>query len=122
MNNDLSALTSVLQYHILSGKLLAESLVGKKFETLNGAELTVTVNLEEVKVNNVRVTGTNIVTDNGVIHVIDTLLTLPLPLPERNTPFPSATAFNDKSEKPTITVTITVIIFYFIKLKSSRRK
>jgi hypothetical protein len=68
------------------------------------------------------INSSNIVTDNGVIHVIDTLLTLPLPLPERNTPFPSATAFNDKSEMPTITVTITVIIFYFIKLKSSRRK
>jgi len=78
---DIPALTSILTYHVVPGKVLAETVVtlnGKKVKTVNGAEVTITVNADGVKVDGAKVVTTDIVTDNGVIHVIDSVI-IPAP-------------------------------------------
>ena len=46
----------------------------KTAKTVGGGSLTIKVTGDKVMVNNANVVKTDIVTDNGVIHVIDTVL------------------------------------------------
>jgi transforming growth factor-beta-induced protein len=72
-----AALTSVLTYHVVSGKVLAKDVVklnGKSVPTVNGASVTVTVSGKKVKVNDSNVVTTDVLATNGVIHVIDAVL------------------------------------------------
>jgi uncharacterized surface protein with fasciclin (FAS1) repeats len=82
---DLPTLTSILTYHVVSGKVLAETVVtldGKKLKTVNGAEVAVSVGADGViEVNSAKVIATDIVTDNGVIHAIDSVLIPPAAAP-----------------------------------------
>jgi len=81
---DIPKLTSILTYHVVPGKVLAETVVtlnNQKVKTVNGAEVLVTVNSAGVKVNDANVVKTDIVTDNGVIHVIDSVILPPAPVP-----------------------------------------
>lgn len=71
---DKAALTKVLTYHVVSGKVMAADVKAGQVKTLEGASLTVSVDAGKVKVDNANVVKTDIVTDNGVIHVIDTVL------------------------------------------------
>ena len=71
---DKAALTGVLTYHVVSGEVLAKdvtSLTGAK--TLNGQRIDIATK-PAVMVDNAKVTSTDIVCSNGVIHVIDTVL------------------------------------------------
>ena len=55
---DIPALTNILTYHVVPGKVLAETVVtlnGKKVKTLNGAEVSESVGPEGVKVDNAKV-------------------------------------------------------------------
>lgn len=70
---DKAKLTAVLTYHVVSGKVMAKDVKPGKVKTVQGAELTLgTTN--GVSVNNAKVTAADVVADNGVIHVIDTVL------------------------------------------------
>ncbi|NOH11852.1 MAG: fasciclin domain-containing protein [Chloroflexi bacterium] len=74
---DIDALTGVLLYHVLDGEVLAETVVtldGEEVATLNGANITISIDGDSVKVNDANVIITDIQTDNGVIHVIDAVL------------------------------------------------
>ena len=71
--NDKAKLTSVLTYHVVAGKVMAADVKAGKVKTVQGSELTVTTK-GGVKVNNANVVKTDIVADNGVIHVIDTVV------------------------------------------------
>ena len=44
---------------------------------MNGADVTVTINDDGIFINDAQVTVTDIVTDNGVVHVIDAVLLPP---------------------------------------------
>jgi len=71
---DKAALRKVLLYHVVPGKVTANQVV-----TLNSAPTaqgsTVMIDSANgVKVNNANVVKTDIMTSNGVIHVIDTVL------------------------------------------------
>jgi uncharacterized surface protein with fasciclin (FAS1) repeats len=77
-------LTDILTYHVVEGEVLAEDVVGldgQEVTTVNGAAFTVdagddgSVTLRDGAGNDVGVTQTDIETSNGVIHVIDTVLT-----------------------------------------------
>jgi len=79
---DIPKLTSILTYHVVPGKVLAETVVtlnGKKVKTVNGAEVTISVGADGVKVDGALVVTTDIITDNGVIHVIDSVILPPPP-------------------------------------------
>jgi len=73
-----AALTSILTYHVVSGKVMASDVVKlTKATTVNGADVAIMVSNGSVMVNNATVTMTDIVASNGVIHVIDTVLMPP---------------------------------------------
>ena len=66
-------LTSVLTYHVVAGKVMAADVKAGKVKTVQGSDLTVTT-AGGVMVDQAKVTATDIVADNGVIHVIDTVI------------------------------------------------
>ncbi len=68
-------LTGILTYHVVSGAVLSGDLQdGQKITTLNGAELTVTIEGGNVMINGAKVTAADLEGTNGVVHVIDTVL------------------------------------------------
>jgi uncharacterized surface protein with fasciclin (FAS1) repeats len=70
---DKAALTKVLTYHVVPGKVMAANVAAGKVKTVQGAELTVSTT-GGVKVDNANVIKTDVVASNGVIHVIDTVV------------------------------------------------
>ncbi len=70
---DKAKLTAVLTYHVVPGKVLAKDVKAGKVKTVQGSELTVAT-AGGVTVNGAKVTATDIVADNGVIHVIDSVV------------------------------------------------
>lgn len=70
---DKPKLTSVLTYHVVPGKVMAADVKAGKVKTVQGSELTVST-MGGVMVDNARVVKTDILADNGVIHVIDTVV------------------------------------------------
>jgi uncharacterized surface protein with fasciclin (FAS1) repeats len=70
---DKAKLTAVLTYHVIPGKVMAADVKAGKVKTVQGSELTIST-MGGVKVDNANVTATDIVADNGVIHVIDSVI------------------------------------------------
>ena len=70
---DKAKLTSVLTYHVVAGKVMAADVKAGKVKTVQGSELTVSTSMG-VMVDNAKVIKTDITADNGVIHVIDTVI------------------------------------------------
>lgn len=80
---DKAKLQSVLTYHVVAGKVMAADLKPGKVKTVQGSDINVSFSINKkaykepntsVKVNNASVVKTDIVADNGVIHVIDTVV------------------------------------------------
>jgi transforming growth factor-beta-induced protein len=68
------ALKNVLLYHVVSGKVLSTDLKAGAVPTLLSGK-SVTVDLSAgVRINDSKVVAADIVTTNGVIHVVDTVL------------------------------------------------
>jgi uncharacterized surface protein with fasciclin (FAS1) repeats len=74
---DKAKLTAVLTYHVVPGKVMAADVKAGKVKTVPGKELTVAT-AGGVTVNQAKVTKTDIAADNGVIHVIDTVVMPPM--------------------------------------------
>jgi uncharacterized surface protein with fasciclin (FAS1) repeats len=70
---DKAALTKVLTYHVVAGKVMAKDVKAGKVKTVQGAELTLAT-AGGVTVDGAKVTATDIAADNGVIHVIDSVV------------------------------------------------
>ena len=70
---DKAKLTAVLTYHVVAGKVMAKDVKAGKVKTVQGSELTVTT-MGGVQVDGAKVVKTDITADNGVIHVIDTVV------------------------------------------------
>lgn len=72
-------LVAVLTYHVVPGTVMAKDAQGAEveLETVQGASLTVDGTGEGVMVNDANVVTADIVADNGVIHVIDTVMLPP---------------------------------------------
>ena len=70
---DKAKLTAVLTYHVVPGKVMAKDVKAGKVKTVQGSEITITTK-GGVMVDKAHVTATDIVADNGVIHVIDSVL------------------------------------------------
>jgi uncharacterized surface protein with fasciclin (FAS1) repeats len=74
---DKDALTKVLTYHVIEGRVEAAEVVKlSTVETIEGQPVKIRVG-ESVMVNNARVVKTDISTSNGLIHVIDTVMLPP---------------------------------------------
>jgi len=71
---DKAALTKVLTYHVVSGKVMATDVKSGMVKTVEGSSVNVMAKGGKVTVDSSNVTKTDIVADNGVIHVIDTVL------------------------------------------------
>lgn len=70
---DKAKLTAVLTYHVVPGKVLAKDVKAGKVKTVQGSELTIGT-MGGVTVDAAKVTKTDILADNGVIHVIDSVV------------------------------------------------
>jgi uncharacterized surface protein with fasciclin (FAS1) repeats len=68
-------LAAILTYHVVAGKVTAAQVVKlKTADTVNGKAVAIAVGANGVTVNNAKVTATDVMASNGVIHVIDTVL------------------------------------------------
>ena len=68
-------LTDILLYHVVSGKVLAADVVTlTEAETVLGQKVMIKVVDGKVYINDSQVIITDILTSNGVIHVIDAVL------------------------------------------------
>jgi uncharacterized surface protein with fasciclin (FAS1) repeats len=75
---DLPLLTEILLYHVVGSVALSTDLEdGQVITTLQGEDVTVTINGDEILINDAVVTLADIETDNGVVHVIDAVLLPP---------------------------------------------
>jgi uncharacterized surface protein with fasciclin (FAS1) repeats len=70
---DKAKLTAVLTYHVVPGKVMSKDVKAGMVKTVQGSSLTVAT-MGGVKVDNANVTAVDIVADNGVIHIIDTVI------------------------------------------------
>jgi uncharacterized surface protein with fasciclin (FAS1) repeats len=77
-----AALTDILLHHVYSGAVLSADLTdGMVVQMVNGDNITLTVTTgmsASVLIGNATVTGADVMTSNGVIHVIDKVLMPPV--------------------------------------------
>ena len=68
-------LVKILTYHVVAGKVMAADVVKlSSAKTVEGSEVKITVTGGKVKVDDAKVVKTDIVTSNGIIHVIDSVI------------------------------------------------
>jgi len=73
--NDIPALTQILQHHVVGDSIMSNMLTnGQIVTTLLGTDLTVTINSTGIFIDNAQVTVSDVIADNGVVHVIDAVL------------------------------------------------
>ena len=70
---DKAALTKVLTYHVVPGKVMAKDVKPGMVKTVQGSMVTLST-AGGVKVDAANVVKTDIAADNGVSHVIDTVI------------------------------------------------
>ncbi|OUL25505.1 fasciclin [Nostoc sp. T09] len=71
---DIPKLKQILTYHVVSGKVLAADVVKlKSATTVQGSDVKIDAS-NGVKINDATVATPDVAADNGVIHVIDTVL------------------------------------------------
>lgn len=74
-------LGDILQYHVVAASAFSTDLSdGQMIGTLQGSDVTVTMNMDGVFINEAMVTVADIAADNGVVHVIDAVLLPPAPV------------------------------------------
>ncbi|AOR24966.2 fasciclin [Clostridium taeniosporum] len=71
------ALVDILKYHVVPSKVSSKDVIkldGKEITMANGKKAKIKVKDGSVYINDVKVTTTDIMGKNGVIHVIDAVL------------------------------------------------
>ncbi len=72
---DIPKLKKILTYHVVSGKVMASDVVKlKSAKTVEGSDVKIDASNGGVKVNDATVSTPDVGADNGVIHIIDTVL------------------------------------------------
>lgn len=72
-------LRSILTYHVVPGRVNASDVVKlTSAKTVNGQEVRISVLKNVVRLNEAKVTKTDIATTNGLIHVIDRVIVPPM--------------------------------------------
>jgi|TARA_B100000530_G_C15890673_1_gene461293 uncharacterized surface protein with fasciclin (FAS1) repeats len=67
-------LIAILTYHVVPGKVMAKDVKSGKVKTASGSSFKMKVSKKGVWVDNAKVVATDVKADNGVIHVIDTVI------------------------------------------------
>jgi uncharacterized surface protein with fasciclin (FAS1) repeats len=68
-------LVQILTYHVVAGKVTAEDVSTlSNATTVEGSQVDISTKMGNVMINNAKVIKADIMTSNGVIHVIDTVL------------------------------------------------
>ncbi len=71
---DVPQLRKILSYHVLEGKVMSKDVANlDKATTIEGLDLKI-YTADGVKINDANVVTPDVEADNGVIHVIDTVL------------------------------------------------
>jgi uncharacterized surface protein with fasciclin (FAS1) repeats len=76
---DPEALAAILTYHVVPGAVMSGDLSdGMMATTVNGADITISIDGGTVMVNDATVVAADIEASNGVIHVIDSVILPPM--------------------------------------------
>ena len=69
-------LVSILTYHVVPGKVMAADISGKETmaKTVQGSEAMINATGDAVMIDGAKVVTADVAADNGVIHVIDTVI------------------------------------------------
>ncbi|EDX83182.1 fasciclin domain protein [Synechococcus sp. PCC 7335] len=67
-NKDL--LTDILTYHVIPGEVMYADLEPGTVETLNGEELTITVEDDLAFVDGIQIVGSDVAATNGLVHIV----------------------------------------------------
>jgi transforming growth factor-beta-induced protein len=67
-------LANILKYHVVASKVMAKDVKAGEVETALGKKVTIAVEEGAVTIDGAKVTKTDILCSNGVIHVIDTVI------------------------------------------------
>jgi len=68
-------LISVLTYHVIPGKIMSEDIKPSQMvKTVNGQQVSIKLSYGKVSFDGANVTAADVEADNGVIHVIDTVI------------------------------------------------
>ncbi len=71
---DIPKLKKILTYHVVAGKVMAADVSKlKSAATVEGSDVKIDIS-NGVKINDSKVTTADVAADNGVIHIIDTVL------------------------------------------------
>jgi uncharacterized surface protein with fasciclin (FAS1) repeats len=70
---DKAKLASILTYHVVAGKVMAKDVKAGDVKTVQGTMISLKT-AGGVMVNNAKVIATDVAADNGVIHIIDTVI------------------------------------------------
>ena len=72
---DTEKLKGILLYHVVAGKVTASDVVKlKSAKTVQGSAAKISVHDGKVKVDEANVVKADVMTSNGVIHVIDSVI------------------------------------------------
>ncbi len=69
--------TKLVLYHVVPGLYPSKNLKTKELPTLNGKKINVVVDNDQITVNNIKVIKKDIQSANGVVYIIDGVLTPP---------------------------------------------
>ncbi|WP_303311326.1 fasciclin domain-containing protein [Hymenobacter sp. BT730] len=71
-------LAGVLTYHVIAGRIMAADLKdGQQLTTVNGEKIKISVKDGQVMINNAAITIPDVVSSNGITHVINQVLLPP---------------------------------------------
>lgn len=70
---DKAKLASILTYHVVPGKVMAKDVKAGQVKTVQGQSITIKTE-GGVMVDGAKVVATDVAADNGVIHVIDSVI------------------------------------------------
>ncbi len=94
LRNDAGLLTAILKYHVVTGELDPQAVVGEQ-KTLQGQTVKVTSAGDELRVNDAGVVCGAIKTANAIVFLVDTVLMPPPP------PAPATPTTSTSGETPT---------------------
>ena len=76
----MKGLDAVLTYHVVAGVAAFSKDLrnGEEIKTVEGEDVVIKIN-SAIRINDATVTNADIAASNGVVHIIDTVLTVPKP-------------------------------------------